>query len=159
MNKGAYFSSDRIYRYLLYRVWDERKPYVLFVGLNPSTADENLNDPTIKRCMAFAGLWGYGGLYMANLFGFRATSPTALKLTEDPIGPDNDYCLFNHAETAGLVVAAWGNGGKHLNRGKEILARLPNPHYLHLTNEGQPQHPLYLGHGLRPIPYELPKEG
>ncbi len=148
MNKGATFSEDREYRYLLWRIWDERKPYALFIGLNPSTAGENRDDPTIRRCMSFAGTWGYGGLYMANLFGFVTTNPKMLDylsfINRDPVGPDNDGYLIPCALMAGVVVVAWGNEGDRLGRDKELLRQLPIVHHLGLTQGGHPRHPLYL---------------
>lgn len=75
MNTNAILSEDRKYRYVLSRIWDESKPMVMIIGLNPSTADETKNDPTIIRCIDFAKSWGYGGVYMLNLFAFRATLP------------------------------------------------------------------------------------
>ena len=87
---GAEFSKDRIHRYALYRVWDESKPLIMLIGLNPSTADENKDDPTIKRCVSFAKHWGYGGLIMVNIFAYRATDPRKMKKATDPVGPDND---------------------------------------------------------------------
>lgn len=110
MVRGAKLSDDRLYRYGLWRKWDDR-PKVMFIGLNPSTADEVEDDPTIRRCIGFANSWGYGGIVVANLFGFRATDPTALQKATDPIGPENDEWLYRLADEAALVVGAWGNGG------------------------------------------------
>ena len=80
----------------------------MFVGLNPSTADETNDDPTIRRCISFAQAWGYEGLCMTNLFAFRATEPSDMMKSPDPVGPENDQALINLAESAGVVVAAWG---------------------------------------------------
>lgn len=73
MIKDAILSEDRKYRYILSRTWDETKPTVLFIGLNPSTADEKTDDPTIRKCINYAKCWGYGKILMANLFAFRST--------------------------------------------------------------------------------------
>jgi hypothetical protein len=86
----AVFSEDRFYRYLLRRIWDSDKPMIAFIGLNPSTADEINNDPTITRCITRAHDSGYGGIYMLNLFAFRATDPKVMKAFPRPIGPEND---------------------------------------------------------------------
>ena len=88
MKKNAKFSACRKYRYALWRTWDESKPYVMIIGLNPSTADENKNDPTITRCINFAKSWGYGGVCVTNLFAFRATVPSDMKTSNDPIGTE-----------------------------------------------------------------------
>jgi hypothetical protein len=79
MIKDAVLSECRTYRYALWRIWDQTVPYAMFIGLNPSTADESNDDPTLTRCMGFAKSWGYGGVCMANLFALRSTDPTALK--------------------------------------------------------------------------------
>ena len=90
MEKKAIISKDKIYRYKLSRTWDSTKPTILFIGLNPSIADENIDDQTITRCINFAKDWGYGTLLMANLFAFRSTYPKDIYLIDDPIGKDND---------------------------------------------------------------------
>lgn len=134
--------------------------FVQFIGLNPSTADETQDDPTIRRCIDFSKRWGYGAMCMTNLFAFRATDPEAMKQSEDPVGKDNDQWIFHIASEAGLVVAAWGNHGEFQNRGEVILNHLKNiqgvsrPHHLRLTNSGHPRHPLYLRKDLKPIPFQ-----
>lgn len=90
MKSDAELSKCRTYRYALWRTWDESKPFAMFVGLNPSTADELEDDPTIRRCINFSKLWGYGGLCMVNLFAYRATDPTALFLVAVDDAP-KDY--------------------------------------------------------------------
>jgi hypothetical protein len=109
VNKGAKFSGCRAYRYALWRTWDISKPYALFIGLNPSTADEVEDDPTLRRCIDFSKSWGYGGVYMANLFAYCATQPEVMKKAVAPIGPENDAWITQLASTAGVVIAAWGN--------------------------------------------------
>lgn len=94
MKKTAKLSDCRTYRYELWRTWDESKPYAMFIGLNPSTADETEDDPTIRRCINFAKTWGYGGLCMTNLFAYRATQPEDMKRASDPIGNKNDETLI-----------------------------------------------------------------
>jgi hypothetical protein len=124
----------------------------MFVGLNPSTADETQDDPTIRRCVAFAKTWGYSAMCMTNLFAFRATLPKDMKAAIDPIGPDNDEYLFKIAYEAGIIVAAWGANGVYKGRDMEVRALLPALHCLALTKEGHPGHPLYLKKTLVPIP-------
>jgi len=157
MQRGAIFSPCRAYRYVLWRIWDSARPWVLFIGLNPSTADEAQDDPTIRRCMGFAKRWGFGGIKVANLFAYRAVCPSKLKQVQDPVGPDNDRWISKLASSAGMVVAAWGNGGTFFSRGEQILSRLQGVHCLALTRAGQPAHPLYLKANLQPKPFISPR--
>ncbi|WP_276968362.1 DUF1643 domain-containing protein, partial [Metallibacterium scheffleri] len=122
------------------------------VGLNPSTADETQDDPTIRRCVGFAKAWGYQALCMVNLFAFRATRPDDMLAAADPVGPDNDAHLRALSGEAGVIVAAWGALGTHRGRDVEVCALLPALHCLTLTKGGQPGHPLYLPRRLTPIP-------
>lgn len=151
MQNGATLSPDRVYRYDLWRTWMGGTGYAMFIGLNPSTADETEDDPTIRRCVAFAKTWGYSGLCMTNLFAFRATNPKDMMATAKPVGPDNDAVLQKHYYGAGVVVAAWGAQGDHLNRGGAVRCLLPSLHYLRLTKDGHPGHPLYLPKTLTPV--------
>jgi len=125
----------------------------MFIGLNPSTADESKDDPTIRRCMNYAKDWGYTALVMANLFAFRSTDPRRMLLCEDPVGPSNNDYLLGFAEGARLIVAAWGTGGDHLGRARSVKTMLPPMHVLRLTKGGHPGHPLYLPKSLRPQPW------
>ena len=151
----AVFSDCRLYRYRLERRWGEG---VLgaFLMLNPSTADEFQNDPTIRRCVAFARMWGYGGLMMTNLFAWRATDPRNMLAADDPVGPDNDQTLRATWLNAAITVAAWGAHGTHQGRGAHVRAMLPALHYLRLTKDGHPGHPLYLPASLRPVQWVTP---
>ena len=150
---GAHFSRGRRYRYTLWRIWDDQRPRVMIIGLNPSTADARRDDPTIRRCIGFARDWGYGGVVVTNLFAFRATHPADLKAAADPMGPRTDGWIRRMAGQVERIVAAWGNHGAWLNRSaclRQMLAgRL---HYLRLTASGEPAHPLYLPAGLLPWP-------
>ena len=150
MYKNAVLSDCRTYRYALWRTWDTNKSYAIFVGLNPSTADETEDDPTIKRCIQFAKDWGYGGLCMTNLFAFRATKPTDMKKALDPIGIENDQWLIKLANDAGVVVGAWGNHGAYQGRAKQVIDLLPDMSYLKLNVTCHPSHPLYLKADLKP---------
>lgn len=151
----ATFSPCRKYRYSLWRRWgDPAAGYALFVGLNPSTADEEKDDPTIRRCVSFAKAWGYSGLCMTNLFAFRATDPDDMKAAPEPIGADTDKVLLNLAKNAGVVVAAWGVNGTFQGRDAEVLTLLPAMSCLRLTKDGHPGHPLYLPQSLKPIPMQ-----
>ncbi len=141
---SAAFSDCRKYRYALWRWWDKSKKYVMFIGLNPSTADEIENDPTIRRCIGFAQSWGFGGLCMANLFAIRATNPKIMLNHSNPIGIDNNEWLIKLAVQASKVIAAWGMYGGYKKRDKEIIALIPDMYCLGITKEGFPKHPLYL---------------
>ena len=152
MNTSAEFSACRTYRYALWRVWEGTKPLAMFIGLNPSTADEVENDPTVNRCINFAKDWGrYGGLCMTNLFAYQEKDRRKMKLHSEPIGPDNDKWLIKLAREAGIVVAAWGNDGVHLGRSQSVIKLIPNLHCLAKNQTGEPTHPLYLDGSLKPV--------
>lgn len=159
MERSASFSPDRVYRYELWRSWADPARYAMFVGLNPSTADETEDDPTIRRCINYVKAWGFGALAMTNIFAFRATDPAVMKRAADPIGPDNDSFLRATADRAGIIVAAWGVHGIHRGRDREVRAMLPTMRVLGLTADGHPKHPLYLRASLTPLhwPQERPK--
>lgn len=154
MEKRAILSADRKYRYVLTRIWDETKPTVVFIGLNPSTADEEVDDKTIRKCIGYAKRWGYGKLIMVNLFAFRSTDPYMLKKVEDPVGPDNDSYIQKCVSESNLVIACWGNDGKLLNRDKVLMDSLPNLVCLKRNKNGTPHHPLYLSKDITPMPYK-----
>jgi len=126
---------------------------VLFIGLNPSTADAAVDDPTIRRCIGFAKAWGFGGLYMANLFAFRSTDPRGLLSASDPVGPENDAILLKLTKMASLVVAAWGNHGAFMDRASHVRALCGELSVLKLNHSGQPAHPLYLKKDVKPTPW------
>lgn len=153
----AIFSPCRRYRYELWRRW-AAGPFVQFIGLNPSTADETNNDPTVRRCIDFAKRWGFAALCMTNAFAFRATDPADMKAEPAPIGPDNDATLSAIAARAGLVVAAWGVHGSHLDRERQLLTALPRLHCLGITAAGHPKHPLYIKATTQPQPYQKPAD-
>lgn len=153
MDKQTIFSPCRKYRYTLWREWENGSGYCQFIGLNPSTADEIQDDPTVRRCINYAKAWGYKGLFMTNIFGYRATDPNDMKAIAEPIGQDNNYWLSEIAKEAGIVVAAWGTHGSHNGRGDEVIELIPNLHCLAVTKHGFPAHPLYLKKTLVPIPY------
>lgn len=149
---SASFSPCRRYRYELWRRW-ATGPYAMFIGLNPSTADETQDDPTIRRCINFAKAWGYSALCMTNLFAFRATDPRDMKAEAFPIGGHhNDLSLRSLSESAGVVIAAWGVHGTHLDRAADVVKLIPNLQCLGLSKEGHPRHPLYLKADCRPFP-------
>jgi hypothetical protein len=149
MERSATLSACRTYRYALWRRWG-RGDYAMFIGLNPSTADETNDDPTIRRCIGFARAWGYGALCMANLFAYRATDPADMKQAAEPVGWENDQVLRQLADQAGVVVAAWGTHGTYKGRDQSVRLLVPGLHYLRLTINGHPAHPLYLPASLQP---------
>lgn len=160
------FSPDRRYRYALWREWSmplidwRPEAYVLFIGLNPSTADETENDPTIRRCIDFARRWRYGALCMVNLFAWRDTKPAKMMEADDPVGPLNDYHLLRLTREATLVVAAWGKHGSHLGRGDYIKSLLKDSgvdvHFLRRNDDGSPEHPLYIPADTFPRSFDSP---
>lgn len=145
---SALYSPCEIYRYALTREWDETGNKLLFIMLNPSTATEEKNDPTIERCERRAVALGYGAFRACNLFAFRATDPRDLKKAKAPIGPDNFTQLLEAARWADDILCAWGTHGAHMGMG-EVVANLLRAedftlHHLGLSKDGHPKHPLYL---------------
>lgn len=146
------------YRYALGRVLGSSPEICCFVGLNPSTATAEEDDPTIRRCCGYARSFGCGQLVMVNLFAWRATDPKGLRRCADagldPIGPLNDAHVSRHARSAAMVVAAWGDGGRLLGRGEQVRRMLHDAgialHVLAVTQNGSPGHPLYLQRSLMP---------
>ena len=125
MKTDAKISECEKYRYSLRRIWDENKSRVAFIALNPSTADEVNNDKTIERCIDFAKSWGAGGMYMFNVFAYRATDPTEMKAQDDPIGSENDKYLAELPKVDKIIVC-WGNGGLHRDRANQVREILQN---------------------------------
>lgn len=156
IGNGAHLSQCRAYRYVLWRSWGSTLRHVAFIGLNPSTADENLDDPTIRRCVGFAKQWGYDGLYMLNLFAYRATDPKTLVTLTDEIrnGPDNDMLLQCYVEASALTVAAWGAFPLADERWREMRKFLCCEMYcLGKNANGSPKHPLYLAKDTAIVPF------
>jgi hypothetical protein len=149
MIKAAKLSSDNRYRYALWRTWDAGRPSVLFLGLNPSTADGERDDPTVRRYVGFAKRWGYGTLSIGNLFALRTPSPRTLCSASDPIGPRNDWWLRQLADDGDLIVAAWGGAGTWMARDREVRDMLGAMVCLGHTRSGQPRHPLYVRRATR----------
>ncbi len=131
------------------RTWKNK---VVFIMLNPSTATAEESDPTVTRCEGYARLWKYRRLIVLNIFALRSTDPELLYSDPDPVGRDNNINIQNCSKDAGLIICAWGVHGKYQDRGQKVLEMLRHkkPHYLKLTKEGIPQHPLYLKANLKP---------
>ena len=144
---GVVFDVSGRYRYSLWRAWSAYHPRIAFVLLNPSTADEQRNDPTIRRCMGFARAWDFGSLEVVNLFAYRATDYRELIKVSDPIGEENNYFLLHAVERCSTVVLGWGNRGMLLGRDRQVMSLLigrNDVHCLGITKDGQPLHPLYV---------------
>ncbi len=143
---GAIFDQWKGYRFLLWRYWND-SPRVLFIGLNPSTADELQNDATIRRCIGFAQKWGYGGMYFCNLFAYVSTEPRRLSCAE-AIHKGNIPAITMALSLSVMAVVAWGDGVKLVSNGllvAEHINRIVSPSMCFgLTKSGNPKHPLYL---------------
>ncbi len=152
MNKltpsGAIFSTDMVYRYELHRVWDNTKGMLMYIGLNASTADATKNDPTVERCVGRAQRYGYGGMFMSNLFALRSTDPQGLHNIDDPVGPENDDHILAMAQKSDRIVCCWGELGIYKNRDQQVIDLLQDQGYglfcLGVSRAGHPKHPLYL---------------
>ena len=155
LRSSARYSPCKKYRYTLTRVWDADKPKVAFIGLNPSTATEIQNDPTVTRCMNYAARWGYGGMHMLNIFGYRATDPKIMKAVKEPVGAGNDFWIKVKAQEAAMALACWGTHGEHQERGKKVLELVDNLKCLGVTKHGHPRHPLYMRSDVQPVAYEV----
>lgn len=156
-NGHCEFSPNRLHRYTLWRNWGNlRGNYVQFIGLNPSTADETQDDPTVRRCINYAKSWGYDGMCMTNAFAYRATDPYDMYDFQEPIGERNDEFLRAVSQGTNLVIACWGVHGSHLGRDRQVIELFKGEQSLHclgLTKDGCPKHPLYLRKDLKPIPF------
>ena len=144
------FSPCRKYRYVLKCRWNdlfEEKP-IAWIGLNPSTADEFQLDPTLTRIKGFSESFGFNCFYMLNIFAFRATDPNKMKQHAEPVGPENDRHILGTCRNCRTVVAAWGNHGTYLDRGRHVISMLKAEGIqltcLKVSKEGNPVHPLYL---------------
>ena len=151
----AVYSPCEGYRYALTRVWDAEGARVLFVMLNPSTATEAQNDPTVERCERRARALGFGAFRVCNIFAFRATDPKVMRAAADPVGPENDTAIIEGAAWADRIVCAWGTHGAHRDRGPgvESLLRATGRELFHLglSRDGHPKHPLYISYAQQPL--------
>lgn len=170
------FSPCRKYRYTLWREFypvraieppllpvagNEAHNYLMVIGLNPSTADETHDDPTIRKCIGFAQRWGYGALCMTNLFAWRDTQPKNMKKATHPCGDDNHHHLLQCAAGAGMVLAAWGKDGKFMQQDLTVQGWLSTIgvtlHCLKRNLDGSPMHPLYVPYETTPMPLTPPR--
>ncbi len=151
----AEYSDCENYRYALTRVWDSAGQKVMFVMLNPSTATEVQNDPTVERCERRARALGFGAFRVTNIFAWRDTDPFKMRKAKEPVGPLNDKAILDGCDWADLIVAAWGTHGEHLGRGafvEKLLRETTTPiHHLGLSKAGHPKHPLYIAYSQQPM--------
>lgn len=150
-DNGAAFSECRKYRYALWRIWDKTKPLVMFIGLNPSTANETEPDPTITRVKGFAARWGYGGFYMMNLFSFVTPYPEELKQDDDT--HLNFLWLGNVKEKCEKVIFAWGDFKEAKERAAFIAGKWSDAYALIINKNGTPRHPLYVKGDVVPVKF------
>jgi len=158
----AEISTCGLYRYELTRRWVEDAKEVVYVMLNPSTADGDQDDPTIRKCVGFAHRWGFGAIKVVNLFAFRATQPKDMLAAEDPVGVANTVHLVKAFTQASMVVCAWGGTAQPLvaQRSQEVVSLITQLHLpkdkfwcLGYTKLGNPRHPLMLSYTTQPTPF------
>lgn len=149
------------YRYILRRSWYGSPLQCTWIMLNPSTADDVMDDPTIRRCMAFSKSWGYGNMLVVNLFALRATDPKALREDSDPVGSENDAAIAEAVLGSAAVICAWGSHAYAARRANAVLEVLRHtkgsaaarPLCLGTTKDGSPRHPLYVKAGTPLVSY------
>lgn len=156
VSKGAIISECGQYRYRLWRRWESCAPRLAWVMLNPSTADAEQDDPTIRRCIGFAKAWGYGSITVVNVYALRSTDPAALAQASDPFGPENDWHLRDVILGSSGAVAAWGAHPGATEAFRAFLRRTSEVNAagglvtLGMTKSGHPRHPLYVKGDTRP---------
>jgi hypothetical protein len=163
MEMTAVFSACEKYRYALTRVWEPAKPMIAFCMLNPSTADDKINDPTVRRCIGFAQQWGYGGLIVVNAYALRSPKPADLKKTGNPVQSSADLPRTNdawilYAAFKRDIVFAWGQHAKYLNRDAAIARLFGDVEMkcLGQNADGSPKHPLFLKGATERVTWLLP---
>jgi hypothetical protein len=166
--RDAAFSSCGDYRWWLERLWAPQRPRLIFIGLNPSRADRQRDDPTLRRLQGFARSWGYGALEVLNLFARISPTPAALRRAADPVGGETeDWIRMRLAAHPGAALwLGWGNQGGWGDRDLAVLALLQDRWVaegsrrpclcLGVTASGRPRHPLYLAADLAPQPWRWP---
>ena len=150
---GVTFKNDGQYRLALWRIWDDKLPKVMFIGLNPSTANESTDDPTIRRVKTFAKNWGFGGVYMLNLFTYVTAYPEELKTCRYPVLFADPF-LLRYSKLASKIIFAWGSFKEAKNRGKEVIQMFPDGEVLGINKDGSPKHPLYISGKTKPFAYK-----
>ena len=153
----AIYSDCLKYRYELTRIWEPAGRKVHFVMLNPSTATEVQNDPTVERCEQRARTLGFGAFRVTNIFAWRDTDPKKMRLADDPVGPENDGAIVRGCNWADQTICGWGTHGEHLERGAEMRTLIQKStadiFHLGITKHGHPKHPLYIAYAQTPQPW------
>lgn len=157
-DREAVLSADGVYRYTLGRRWSQGPRRATFICLNPSTANAEIDDPTVRKCVGFAKRWSMDALTIVNLYAFRATDPARLKRAGFPVGPDNDRSIVAACTGAERIVLAWGgNVGPGDRRVLSVVAMLRKEAVqlwcLGRCDNGSPRHPLMLAYETPLIPY------
>ena len=152
-HSDARFSKCGKHRLWLCRIWDQSKPPVMFIGLNPSTANASTDDPTIRRVKSIANNCGYGGVYMMNLFTFISTDPKQLNIQEGNLSV-SDMWLQVIGKKCATVICAWGNF-KVMGRDQEVMKMFPKAQALFINKNGSPKHPLYVRSDQRPVNFDF----
>ena len=154
--QGAVFDETGIYRYRLWRRWQEGPP-IVWIMLNPSTADQYELDPTLRRCQDYSIRWGFPAMEIVNLYAYRSTEPAVLPKLKDPVGADNLRHIEDAVKDCALVLVAWGQHAR-TDAVAPVLKILQqhdkHPHCLKVTKDGHPWHPLYLQKRLEPERWE-----
>ena len=148
MKSGAIFDTNRTYRYVLWREWNEGLPKVMFIGLNPSTANEWKDDATLRRTIRLSKQWGFGGLYMLNLYAKVSTNPKLLFQSKDPVGRLNDRYLSRYSKKCKEVIVAWGKMPEE-KRVLAVTSMFPRAKCITCNLDGSPRHPLYVKNDAR----------
>ena len=154
---GAIFTDDRKYRYALWRIWNPTKQIRLQIGLNPSSANEVRNDPTITRGIKRASNDGFGGFIQANMYAYVSTNPNVLLGDGDFIGELNDDYIRYLTGIAGQTICGWGSFKPVFKRATQVLSMIKESYCLGVNSDGQPKHPLYIGYEVPVIKYEVKK--
>jgi hypothetical protein len=161
LKSGATFDATGKYRYRLWREWNGDLPRSVFLMLNPSQADAEANDPTIRACIGLATELGFGRLEVVNLFAYRSTDPKCLVRARNPVGKENDAHIVRACADADAIVLAWGNHGGIRQRADEVRCLLSTERYradlfcFGLTKQGHPRHPLYVRRTTPLLPLNL----
>jgi len=150
--KDAVFSDDRKHRYVLMRIWNTELPMIMFIGLNPSTASENQDDPTIRRVIKFAKDWGFGGVYMCNLYSYVTSKPKELIIESDSV--NNNFFLKFYGNKSQEILCAWGAFKEAKERANEVLKMMHNTTALQINKDGSPKHPLYVKADVERVEYK-----
>jgi hypothetical protein len=158
-DNGAIFSECGKYRYALWRIWDKEKKPVMFIGLNPSTADESKDDPTIRRVKRISYNLGYGGIYMMNLFAWITPYPDELRECADPVGENDKWLNEIKAKCGNDIIFSWGSFPEAFDRAKKVMSIFLEGKALIINSDGSPRHPLYVRNDIKPVEFKINNYG